>query len=64
MEKEITMLVLTRSVGERLFINDGEIKLNVLEVNGNQVRIGIDAPKHIPIHREEIFERIRKGESE
>lgn len=53
------MLVLTRSVGERLIINDGEIRLNVLEVKGNQVRIGIDAPKHISVHREEIFNRIK-----
>ncbi|MCB1827213.1 MAG: carbon storage regulator CsrA [Coxiellaceae bacterium] len=53
------MLVLTRSVGERLIIKDGEIRLNVLEVKGNQVRLGIDAPKHISVHREEIFERIK-----
>lgn len=56
------MLVLTRSVGERLIINGGEIKLNVLEVKGNQVRLGIDAPKHITVHREEIFERIKSEE--
>ena len=56
------MLVLTRSVGERLIINDGEIKLNVLEVKGNQVRIGIDAPKHITVHREEIYQRIKAEE--
>ena len=53
------MLVLTRSVGERLIINDGEIRLNVLEVKGNQVRIGIEAPKHISVHREEIYNRIQ-----
>lgn len=53
------MLVLTRSVGERLIINNGEIKLNVLEVKGNQVRIGIDAPRHITVHREEIYDRIK-----
>ena len=52
------MLVLTRSVGERLIINDGEIKLSILEVKGNQVRIGIDAPRSVSVHREEIFERI------
>lgn len=57
------MLVLTRSVGERLIIKDGEIRLNVLEVKGNQVRIGIDAPKHISVHREEIYNRI-KAEAE
>lgn len=53
------MLVLTRSVGERLFIQDGVIKIQVLEVKGNQVRIGIEAPKDIAIHREEVFDRIK-----
>ncbi len=55
------MLVLTRTVGERLIINNGEIKISVLEVKGNQVRIGIDAPKSVAIHREEIFNRIQQG---
>lgn len=54
------MLVLTRSVGERLVINNGEIKLNVLDIKGNQVRIGIDAPRHIIVHREEIFKKIKE----
>lgn len=54
------MLVLTRSVGERLFIQDGLVKIQVLEVKGNQVRIGIEAPKEIAIHREEVFDRINK----
>ena len=58
------MLVLTRSVGERLIINDGEIKLNVLEVKGNQVRIGIDAPRNISVHREEIYNRIQEESKE
>lgn len=53
------MLVLTRSVGERLFIQDGKIKIQVLEVKGNQVRLGIEAPKDISIHREEVFHRIQ-----
>ncbi len=57
------MLVLTRSVGQRLIINEGEIKLNVLEIKGNQVRIGVDAPRNITVHREEIYERI-KAETE
>lgn len=52
------MLVLTRAVGERLIIGDGEVRLHVLEVRGNQVRLGIDAPRHVPVHREEIFQRI------
>lgn len=54
------MLVLTRSVGERLIIGDGEIKLTILDVRGNQVRLGIDAPKNIAVHREEIFLRIQE----
>ncbi len=58
------MLVLTRSVGERLIINDGEIRLNVLEVKGNQVRLGIEAPKHISVHREEIYNRIQAEATE
>lgn len=59
------MLVLTRSVGERLIINNGEIQMNVLEIKGNQVRIGINAPKHVSVHREEIYERINgKNRSE
>lgn len=53
------MLVLTRAVGERLIINNGEIQLNVLEVKGNQVRIGIEAPKHVSIHRKEVYDRIK-----
>jgi carbon storage regulator len=57
------MLVLTRSIGERLFINDGEIKLSVLDVKGNQVRIGIEAPREISVHREEVFDRIKTAES-
>lgn len=58
------MLVLTRSIGERLIINDGEIKLNVLEIKGNQVRIGIEAPRHITVHREEIYQRILNKEKQ
>jgi carbon storage regulator len=57
------MLVLTRAIGEKLIINNGEIKLNVLEVKGNQVRLGIDAPKHVTIHREEIYNRILAKET-
>ncbi len=55
------MLVLTRSVGERLIIGDGEVSIHVLEVRGNQVRIGIEAPRHISVHREEIYQRIANG---
>lgn len=52
------MLILTRRVGETLMIGDN-ISVTVLGVKGNQVRLGINAPKDIAVHREEIFERIR-----
>ena len=59
------MLVLTRSTGERLVIGDeGEVVLTVLDVRGTQVRIGVQAPRHIAVHREEIFQRIRHEEKE
>lgn len=59
------MLVLTRSTGERLVIGDeGEVVLTVLDVRGTQVRIGVQAPRHIAVHREEIFQRIRDEEKE
>ncbi|HHB13258.1 MAG TPA: carbon storage regulator [Chromatiales bacterium] len=53
------MLILTRRVGETLMIGD-EVAVTVLGVKGNQVRIGVDAPKHVAVHREEIYERIRR----
>lgn len=56
------MLVLTRSIGERLIINNGEVKISILEVKGNQVRLGIDAPRNVSVHREEIFDRIKSEE--
>ncbi|WP_416426271.1 carbon storage regulator CsrA [Pseudomonas sp. App30] len=51
------MLVLTRSVGEAIAIGD-DIWVKIIEVRGNQVRFGIQAPKHIEIHRAEVYRRI------
>ncbi len=53
------MLILTRRVGETLMIGD-DVTVTVLGVKGNQVRIGVSAPKSVAVHREEIYERIRK----
>ena len=61
--KEIVMLILTRRVGETLMVGD-DVTITVLGVRGNQVRIGVNAPRRVAVHREEIYQRIRKEEEE
>ncbi|MAY38245.1 MULTISPECIES: carbon storage regulator CsrA [Spongiibacter] len=52
------MLILTRRIGETLMVGD-EVTVTVLGVKGNQVRLGVNAPKHVAVHREEIYDRIQ-----
>jgi carbon storage regulator len=56
------MLVLTRRVNETLVVGD-DVTVTILSVSGNQVRIGIQAPRHVSIHREEIYEKIKRQQS-
>ncbi|HBO3608846.1 carbon storage regulator [Pseudomonas aeruginosa] len=53
------MLILTRRVGETLMVGD-DVTVTVLGVKGSQVRIGVNAPKEVAVHREEIYQRIQK----
>ena len=57
------MLILTRRIGETLNIGDN-IEVVVMAVKGNQVRLGIKAPKDVPVHREEIYQRIQKEKAD
>ncbi len=57
------MLILTRRVGETVMIGN-DVTVTVLGVKGNQVRIGVNAPRDVAVHREEIFERIKREEQE
>ncbi len=56
------MLILTRRVGESLMIGDN-VNVTVLGIKGNQVRLGVNAPKDIPVHREEIYQKIQQEKS-
>jgi carbon storage regulator len=58
----VRMLILTRRVGETIMIGN-DVTVKVLGVKGNQVRIGINAPKNVAVHREEIYERIRREQN-
>ena len=53
------MLILTRRIGETLVIGD-EVNVTVLGIKGNQIRIGVDAPSEVTVHREEIYQRIKQ----
>ncbi len=57
------MLILTRRVGETLMIGD-EVTVTVLGVKGNQVRIGVNAPRDVAVHREEIYDRIKNEQDQ
>ena len=57
------MLILSRRPGECLLIGD-EIKISVVEIRGHQVKIGIEAPRHVEVYREEIYNRIKEEKPE
>ena len=57
------MLILTRRMGETVVIGD-DVTVTVLGVKGNQVRLGVNAPKHVAVHREEIYERIQREQED
>ena len=59
MPGKVSVLVLTRKLGESITIGD-DIKVSIIEVKGRQVRLGIEAPQHTAVHREEVFQKIQE----
>lgn len=57
------MLILSRKTGEKLMIGD-DVELTILGIKGNQVRVGVSAPKDVPVHREEVYLRIQSEKQE
>lgn len=58
------MLVLSRKVNESIKIANGEVTITIVDIRGDKVRLGIDAPKDIDVHRQEVFDAIRRHEDE
>lgn len=56
------MLVLSRKINETIIINDN-IVITVVDIRGDKVRLGIDAPKDVPVHRQEVYDAIKRGEN-
>ncbi|HZX79897.1 MAG TPA: carbon storage regulator CsrA [Lysobacter sp.] len=56
------MLILTRRPGEKIIVGEGENQVTILvaEIDGNRTKIGVHAPRNIPVHREEVFERVQR----
>ncbi|QLB40697.1 MULTISPECIES: carbon storage regulator CsrA [Mannheimia] len=57
------MLILTRKIGEVLLVGD-DVEITVLSIRGNQVKLGVNAPKEISVHRQEIYERIKASKED
>ena len=60
---EVAMLILTRKTGESLLVGD-DVEITVLSVRGSQVKLGVNAPKDIAVHRQEIYQKIKDTESQ
>ena len=56
------MLIITRKQGERLIINDNVV-ITALDISGSQIKLGIEAPRHVPVHREEVYNRIHSQQT-